>query len=160
MSFQKQVNITPALGVAGEFASVNPFFSLVAGEGQLTAGDDGLTVGVFGFADMATGKVSNAYADGNRIGFVIRNYNALITTYGAQSSMVIPAGHVVTLISNGDVFAKCADATVGQKVLALKADGTLKAVDVGVDATATELETGYIIAEVSVDDLVKITKEG
>ena len=61
MPFQKVVNSYQAPAVAGDFASTNPNASMLAGEGALVAGDSGVTVGVFAWAD-ADGKVSNKKA--------------------------------------------------------------------------------------------------
>ena len=46
--FQKQVNLTPAPAVAGDYASANPHVSVLAGPGGLVAGVGGVTVGTSG----------------------------------------------------------------------------------------------------------------
>ena len=83
MSFQKAVQLYQAPAVAGDFAAHNPNASMLAGEGALVSGTDGVTVGVFAWAD-ADGKVSNKKTAGARIGFVHREQQASITTYLAE----------------------------------------------------------------------------
>ena len=78
MSFQKAVQPYQAPAVAGDFAAHNPNASMLAGEGALVSGTDGVTVGVFAWAD-ADGKVSNKKTAGARIGFVHREQQASIT---------------------------------------------------------------------------------
>lgn len=124
MSFQSNVNITPAPGVAGSFASANPNASVLAGPGAFVAGANGCNVGVFGWADV-NGLVSSGGA-GLPTGFVHRDMNALITQWLGSSSMNIPVGQPVTLMSAGDFWAKTATAaTVGQKVYASYTDGSI-----------------------------------
>ena len=72
MSFQKAVNPYQAPAVAGDFAAHNPNASMLAGEGALVSGTDGVTVGVFAWAD-AEGKVSNKKTAGARIGLSTAN---------------------------------------------------------------------------------------
>ena len=45
MSFQKAVQPYQAPAVAGDFAAHNPNASMLAGEGELVSGTDGVTVG-------------------------------------------------------------------------------------------------------------------
>lgn len=135
MSFQTQVNQYPAPAVAGDFASANPRASVVAGEGQFVAGSGGVTVGVF--ARAVSGVVSNGGA-GPATGFVHRDMQALITTYLSGDSMVIPEGLPVTLHSAGDFWAKFAGgATIGQKVYASYADGSVSAAAASSPPTST-----------------------
>jgi hypothetical protein len=130
--FQTSVTTLPALGVAGDFASANPYFSYDAGPGGLVAGANGLTVGRFAWvapypldADNA-GQVANNNGIGQVAGFVHRSQRALITTYLADASMVVPAGLDVSLMTGGDFLMKndgTADALMGQKAYADLATG-------------------------------------
>jgi hypothetical protein len=130
--FQTAVTTVPALGVAGDFASANPCFSYDAGPGGLVAGANGLTVGRFAWvapypldADNA-GQVANNSGSGPVAGFVHRSQRALITTYLADASMLVPAGLDVSLMTGGDFLAKndgTADGLVGQKAYADLATG-------------------------------------
>lgn len=158
MGFQTKVNVYPAVGVAGDFASNNPIFSLVAGEGQLKAGEDGVTVGVFAFADMATGLVSNKYEEGNRCGFVPRSLNLPLLGYNQEASLLIPQGREITLIATGDFIVNLDSGNVGDAIIASKEDGTVTAV---ADAEGADgIDTGYVLASIPRNGLAKITKLG
>jgi hypothetical protein len=111
--FQKQVNLTPALAVAGDFASANPRASVLAGEGGLIAGEGGVVVGKFAWVDPADQKTVNSYglATAAPDGFVHREQQALITTYLAESGNVIPEGLPVVLHNEGDFWALLAGST-------------------------------------------------
>ena len=93
MSFQKAVNPYQAPAVAGDFAVYNSNASMLAGEGALVSGTDGVTVGVFAWAD-AEGKVSNKKTAGARIGFVHREQQASITAYLAEHGNQILPGQI------------------------------------------------------------------
>lgn len=159
MGFQKQVNIYPASGIAGDFASNNPIFSLLAGEGQLKAGEGGVKVGVFAFADMKTGLVTNKHEDGTRCGFVARAQNLPIIGYNEEASLVIPQGREITLIATGDFFVNLATGDIGDAIVASKADGTVKAV-ADASAETDSIDTGFKLASVPANGLAKITKLG
>lgn len=162
MAFQTKINRTLPLGVAGDFASTNPYASMLAGEGKLVAGDGGLTVGIFGFADLDTGKATNVFAAGARCGFVHRNNNALITGIHEAASMVIPEGRMVTLFTTGDFFTVFdAAVTAGQLVAAQEADGKPVAYDASATLPADSVATSYKVAETAeAGKLTKITTLG
>jgi hypothetical protein len=131
MPFQTQVGVQPAVAVAGDFASSNPRNSVLAGQGGLVAGPNGVTVGRFAWAvapldDVgAPTSVSNT-GFGPVTGFVHREQQALITTYLAESSMLVPQGFPITLFSTGDFWVKndgTTTALFGQKCYANYADG-------------------------------------
>ena len=156
MPFQTSVNITPAPAVAGDFASANPNASVLAGPGAFVAGTGGANVGLFGWAD-ANGLVTNA-GSGVPTGFIHRDMQALIVTWLAEASMNIPAGQPVTLMSAGDFWAKTlTTATVGQKVFAVLADGTIKTGAAGA-TIAGAIETKWFVGSAAAaNELVKIT---
>lgn len=140
--FQSQVNVTPALGVAGDFASSNPRASVLAGAGGLVAGASGVTVGKFAWVDPSDGVTT--YSRGTQgaapNGFVHREMNALITAYLAESSMTIPQGFPVTLFNEGDFFARVTGstaATVGAAVYASYATGDITIGSAASSASAT-----------------------
>ena len=127
MGFQTQVNLQQAAAVAGDFASANPRSSVVAHEGTLVAGSSGVTVARFAWATSA-GLVSNT-GTGKPTGFVHRRQgSALITTYLAETSNLIPQGFEVTLMAAGDYWAtiNVSSATIGQKAFASLTDGTMQ----------------------------------
>lgn len=157
MGFQKTLNRDLPVGVEGDFASTNPYHTVLAGEGALKAGSAGVKIGVFAWADPATGLVSNAQVANGVLGFVRRDNTALITQYLAESSMLIPAGFGITLYDKGDFWARFAGgATIGQKVFASIVDGSLSA---AASAPANTVDTGFVVASTAAAGaLAKITK--
>lgn len=112
--FQTSVGATLAPAVAGDFASANPKFMFPAGPGGLVAGVDGVTVGLACWlvpapvdADGSGQQVLNrGDLGGYPIGIIPRTQQALITTYLANSSMVIPKGFQVEVMIGGDIWVK------------------------------------------------------
>ena len=123
MPFQKTVNQQAAYGVAGDFASTNPFASVLAGGGEFVAPASGILVGNFAWFGPA-GQVSQSYVSGYQIGFVGRNEQALITQFLGETSLLIPPGFPVIAFNGGDFWAKFeGGATPGQTVYADKTNG-------------------------------------
>ena len=131
-SFQSQVYTQPAPGVAGDFCDHNPRHTVDAGPGGLVAGASGVYVGRFAWAtDPADGDGSPAVVNntgfGQVTGFVHREQGvALITTYLAASSNLVPPGFGITLHSSGGFWAKndgVTEAQPGMKAFANIADG-------------------------------------
>lgn len=121
--FQSQVNTYQAPGVEGDFASTNPFASVLAGPGQLVAPAGGARVGSFMWVGPQ-GQVSQSFVAGWQIGFLGRNEQALITAYLASFAMIVPQGFTINLFNEGDFFARFpAGGTVGQNVYADPNDG-------------------------------------
>ncbi|PCP71435.1 hypothetical protein CQA25_18735 [Morganella morganii] len=157
MGFQTKMNNDLPLGVAGDFASANPRFSMLAGEGQLKSGADGVTVGLFAWADEK-GLVSNKKTAGALIGFVHRNNQALIAQYGAESTMLVPAGREITLMTGGDYLVELeAGGTRGQFIVADVATGKAKAVDTINPEDATVEATPYRVAKTVTSGLTKMS---
>ena len=128
MSFQTLTNQQPAPAVAGDFASKNPRATVLAGPGGLVAGAAGVTVGRFAWYDLATATLVSNTGIGAPNGFVANEHRALITTYLAETSYVIPAGFEMTMFDAGDFWAKndgTVAAVLGQKVYASNATGQL-----------------------------------
>lgn len=157
--FQKQVNLTPALAVAGDFASSNPRATVLAGEGDLVAGVGGVTVGRFAWAD-ANGLVTNAGAAAPS-GFLHREQQALITTFLAETSNLVPAGLPVTLHNEGDFWALLTGpnpAVIGSAINAVLADGNVTA---GAAVGGTSIVTRFKAqSAAAVGELVKISTWG
>lgn len=155
--FQTQVGVQPAPAVEGDFASKNSNrYSVLAGAGALVAGAAGLTVGRFAWtsyggapdSDEAPSIVNNT-GSGPVAGFVGRqSLNALITTYLAASSMLIPQGFPVgNLYSGGDFWCKNAGSgycQIGMKAYAAFADGSITFA-----ATGSPTKTGALTAAVA-----------
>lgn len=130
--FQRSAQLQQAAAVAGDFASANPRSSVVSHEGTFVAGAAGVTVARFAWASAA-GVVSNA-GQGVPTGFVPRRQGvALITTYLAETSLVIAPGFEVNLMKDGDYWVAplVNPASIGQKVFANFADGTIQTAAAG-----------------------------
>lgn len=125
--FQTSVNANPAPAVEGDFASANPWFSQIAGPGQIVAGANGVTIGRFAWLDPTGTAASNVGFGGTPSGFVGRaGHPGMITEYLQIASMVVPAGFPVTLYAGGDFWARTSTvAQIGQKVYANYADGSI-----------------------------------
>jgi hypothetical protein len=124
MPFQSQINDVQAPGVEGDFASTNPYASVLAGPGALVAPEGGVRVGSFAWVGPL-GQVSQSYVAGWQIGFVGRNEQALIVDFLGESTLVVPAGFMIVLFNGGDFWAKFpAGGTVGNNVYADPNDGT------------------------------------
>ena len=141
--FQQFVTLYPAVGVWGGRASNNPTATVDAGQGNFAAGASGVTVGKFGWQVLTplTGRaVINSFsptAPAIPDGFVGNEQQALITTWLAQSGLVVPAGYPVTLYNRGDFWAKSVygPVTIGQKVYANLFSGDVLGGVTGLNAT-------------------------
>lgn len=145
MGFQTQVYTQQAAAVVGDFASSNPRYSVVSHEGTLIAGSSGVTVARFAWAN-SSGQVANT-GTGKPTGFVHRRQgSALITTYLAETSNLIPQGFEVTLMATGDYWATVTvgTATVGQKAFASLTDGTMQPGNAGATISGY-IETDFFI---------------
>lgn len=146
--FQTTVNATPAPAVAGDFASANPRATVPTSDRGFVAGSAGVTVGRFAWADDATNITVTNFGTGAPTGFVARSGQVgLITTWLAETSMVIPAGLPVTLHSAGDFWVKndgSAAVTIGLKAYANYATGQITFA-----ATGTPPSGGSVTASVA-----------
>jgi len=109
MAFQSIVNTQPALGAAGDFASLNPRYTYDAGQGGVVAGASGVTVGNAVWVtspqdNNAAPVTANNFGFGPITGIVMNERNGLITTYLANSSLVIPKGFPVTVYTSVDAI--------------------------------------------------------
>lgn len=155
--FQTRMNNDLPLGVAGDFASTNPHFSMLAGEGQLKSGATGVTVGLFAWADEK-GLVTNVKTAGALIGFVHRNNQAIISAYGEGATMLVPKGREITLMTGGDYFVVLeAGGKRGQFIVADVATGKAKAVDAIDPDDATVEATPFRVAKTVTSGLTKMS---
>ena len=145
--FQNQVFVQPAVAVAGDFASANPYATFDAGAGGLVSGASGLTVGAFAWVAPphdpdGTASIASNTGVGNTAGFVHRHQQALITAFLGDATQLIPQGFPVALMTQGDFWVKNSGATVaipGQKAFANFNNGlvTFAASGSGPSATVT-----------------------
>ncbi|MBN1085627.1 hypothetical protein JNO12_12865 [Erwinia aphidicola] len=154
MAFQTQLNQYPAPGVEGDFASTNPTASYLAGEGQLVAGSQGVTVGRFAWA--VNGVVTNAGTSAPS-GFVHREGQATLITWLAASTMTVQPGIPMTLMTAGDFWARTSTAaTIGQKVFASTTTGQIQTGAAGATIDGY-VETKFVAGSVAAaGELVKI----
>jgi hypothetical protein len=124
MPFQTTINDYQAIGVPGDFASLNPYSSVLAGNNALVAPAGGLIVGNF-FWVGPTGQTSQSFVSGWQIAFLGRNMQALITQFLEEATMVVPEGFMVTGFNGGDFLANFpAGAAASDYVFADPNDGT------------------------------------
>jgi hypothetical protein len=143
---QQLVTTQPAPGIAGDFCSANPRYSVDAGPGGLIAGPNGVAVARFAWAsynnvdgNSAPAAVNN-FGSGPVTGFVGRAQQGLITTYLSDAGVTIPAGFMVTLYSAGDFWATNSGATQalpGMKAYASYATGLITFAATGNATTAS-----------------------
>lgn len=125
MSFQSQVHRYPAPGVVGAIASMNPLATVPAGPGGLVAGSAGVYVGRFAWnvypVAGGPGQGQN-FAPTPRVpdGFVCNQQQATIPSLMDDSSLLVPAGTMLTEHIRGDFWAQstCSEAAIGNKVFA------------------------------------------
>lgn len=123
--FQSSVNQYLAPGKPGDFASANPRAVVLAGEGQIVAASAGVTVGRFAWLDSTNTYASNT-GTGVPAGFIANELQAVLQTVLDEESYVVPGGYPLTLYSQGDFWARTANAAVsGNKVYASLVDGTI-----------------------------------
>lgn len=163
--FQSAVNIYPAQGVPGAFASTNPVVSTALGRIANTT----LTIGGFCWDDTSNpGQVKNT-GSGKPLGFVARDIiypiNTLVAfpedgTAGNTTNMV-PIGGSVNVQVEGDFYVLVSESvTAGQKVFASTTDGTVKAGTAG-STVSGAVETDWAFMQAGDEgDIVVISNYG
>lgn len=146
-AFQTAVASDPSPGIEGGFAGGNPYFSLVTpDEGMFVGGSIPPNIGAFGWVNTANGQVSAQHPGvaTYRIGFVHRDQPAIVNAAGmfASSSLATIAGQPIGLAEDGTFWARfAAGATIGQKVYASYADGSVTSAATATPATVTRSVT-------------------
>lgn len=137
MGFPRQVNSSMAIGKPGEKASDNPV-SYVAG--QTVAGSNGCFASRFAWitAGQTKDEIYNPATfsntgTGKPAGIVeATTFQTIIDSLYNDHTMIIPEGSGVNIAQTGDYFVVVsAGATVGQKVFAKEADGTISTASAG-----------------------------
>lgn len=156
-AFQTSVTVQPAPAVAGDFASSNPRHSFDAGPGGLIAAAAGLIVGRAAWVggDLldanSAGQVAANTGFGSIAGFVHREQQGVLSAFLAESSLVIPGGYAVSILTGGDLWVKndgSGQATVGMKAYANYADGKITFAATG-SATGATCASSSIAASTS-----------
>lgn len=151
--FQQQVNVQPAVAVAGDFASRNPYSTVDAGPGALVAGALGVSIGRFGWAVPPTdpdgaNSIVNNFGAGVPTGFVHREMQGTQPTYLAFAGNQILPGMMVTLFNGGDFWVindGTTPAEVGMKAYADFSTGKVSFAATGSPAQSASV-TGSIAA--------------
>jgi hypothetical protein len=147
MGFPRQVNVQAAPAVLGDFCDNNPRATVNAGQGALVAGPGGVTVGRFAWVNPEDGRTVNNYGAGAPSGFVLRDQQAIITEYLAETTLTMYPGAPITLFAAGGfwvVNAGASSTAVGQAAYAQNSTG---AVQFGSNFTGASV-TGSIAANV------------
>lgn len=171
MGFQRQVNTSPAPAVWGDWASRNPRATFDAGPGGLVAGSNtvtdpiigttlmGVVVGRFAWATPSPADpdggptIVNNTGVGQPTGIVHREEQAAITQYLADSTMVIPQGFMVVLMTAGVVWAKnegTTECVQGMQAVVSYANGAVSFQAAGGSAPSTSASTSTIAAGTAV----------
>ncbi len=158
MPLQQVMNINLAPGVAGQRVSTNPFAYILADEGQLVAGENGLTVARFGWRDATNPYAINNTGTGAPLGFIENTGMALTVSIRDEAAMLIPQGKEVKVAAAGDYYAKTTtNTTIGQKVFAKLTDGTIQTGAAGATIAGYAETDFYASTEVIAGELVKIS---
>lgn len=172
MGFQTQIGAQPVIGVAGDFASSNPRFTVLAGAGALVAGLS-LFVGRFAWTTSpldpeGSPSVANSTGGGPVTGFLHREQQGLITQFLSTASMQVPVGFGITLCAGGDFLVVndgAAAAQIGMKAYANYADGKVTFAATGTTAAGAAATGSIAAATASVTgsitgDLLSVTAVG
>lgn len=152
--FQQQVNLQPAIGVAGDFASSNPRSTVVSSQAGLVAGVS-LFAGRFAFTTvpydiMNAPTIANSFGTGKVAGFVHRNQQGLILGYLQEASQQVQPGAQVALFDKGDFFCindGTTEALLNMKAYANYVDGKVTFALTGAPSTGASTSNGAIAAE-------------
>jgi hypothetical protein len=128
MGFPRQVNVQGAPAVLGDFADANVGIrtTVDAGAGAFVAGEDGVRVGSFVWADASNTAVHNT-GQGPVTGFIHRDQQAIITAYLADSTLTMYPGAPITVFNGGSFWARndgSVTTTIGMSAYASYADGS------------------------------------
>lgn len=139
MSFPTAVRLQPEVGVPGTRASMNPI-SVISRLAQ-----SAVTVARFVWPGTDTDNQVQNTGTGNPLGLAITDQIGIIPNYLQEYSMQVPAGFPVQVAEQGEFFASSANAaTLGQKVFATLADGTLQFGAAGATVTGA-IETPFVV---------------
>ncbi|NIG77853.1 hypothetical protein F3J34_30265 [Klebsiella sp. Ap-873] len=155
--FQREVEVYSGVGQEGQPASNSPIIAAAGGPNAFKAGDSGLSMCRFAWRDTTNPKKLNNAGAGKPVGYVMNNANATID-YLQSASLLIPKGREASPIVGGDFWARSATvATVGQKVFAVLADGTIKTDAAGSTVTGAVETDWYVSSGAAVGGLIIIS---
>ena len=141
-TFQQQVNSSPAKGVPGDRAAMNPHVYVIGNplaEGRVTLGN-------FVWDGSQAGLAKNS-GSGKPLGFVERVFAYYDLGLGQPGCLSIPDRAPLLVARKGDYLAVAATAaTRGQKVFAVLSDGSLKTGASGASISGA-VETDWAVIE-------------
>lgn len=160
VGFPSTVQKYPAKGKPGEKASLNP---VVYTDRNYIAGDDSVTVGNFVWADPDNPEpvdyqpsghgsgilaaLSTGAAGASPVGIVENTLTFVNDDLRSVGTMIVPKGSNLSTIRRGDLYvAASTAASLGQKVFAVLADGTIKTGAAGA-TVAGAIETAWEVTE-------------
>lgn len=110
----------------GAFASTNPRAVMLAGSVAYRAGEDGLAVARFAWADSITGFATNERTDARQLlGFVLPVFDGINAVRVSRGVRYIRPGLGVTMMAAGDFWVRFPHgASAGQRVYAALVDGS------------------------------------
>lgn len=153
MAFKKTVNTYPGIGIPGAYATINPIVSTA----KVYVASTACNIGGFVWADASKAGCVNPTGTDRPLGFAVREITNPLGI-DVEASNVVPVGYPVSVEVKGDFFAvTLTKATVGQKVFAVLADGTIKT---GAAQTTVEgaVETDFeVIQAGSANDVIIIS---
>ncbi|MDE2426230.1 MAG: hypothetical protein KGO96_10040 [Elusimicrobia bacterium] len=159
-SRQTQVGVLPAPAVEGNFADMNPRFTVLGGPGGLVAGSAGVYVGRFAWLSYQGADPDNAPTILNSFGFGAPDgliprpgQQSLITQYLSDSTLLIQQGAPVWAMSSGGLWVKntgASYATIGLKAYANLNNGQVTFAATGsastVSLTSSSIAAGTAVA--------------
>jgi hypothetical protein len=144
MAFQTEVNIYQAPGREGSFASCNAAFAVVPPAEGFRTGKDGVTMARFVWRDASNDVLVNNTGTGAPLGFVGNEMTGIIGVLDA-TTMHIYQGAQVSVYMTGDFWGRSAtETTIGQKVFAVLADGSIKTGAAGATVDGA-VETPFVV---------------
>lgn len=139
MALKQTVKTYPGIGIPGAYAAINPIVSTAKGYVASAA----CNIGGFVWADTEKKGCVKPTGTGRPLGFAVREISNPLGI-NVEASKTVPVGYPVSVEVKGDFFAvTTTNATVGQKVFAVLADGTIKTGDAQTtfaDAVETDFE--------------------
>lgn len=143
MAIQRTVNTYPGIGIPGAYAAINPIVSTAKGYVASAA----CNIGGFVWADADKKGYVKPTGTGRPLGFVVRKITNPLGI-DVKASNTVPVGYPVSVEVKGDFFAvTTTDATVGQKVFAVLADGTIKTGGTAQEPIGDAVETDFEVIQ-------------
>lgn len=153
MALQKTVNTYLGIGIPGAYAAINPIVSTA----KVYVASAACNIGGFVWADEENEGYVKPTGTGRPLGFAVREITNPLGIK-VEASNVVPVGYPVSVEVKGDFFAvTTTEASVGQKVFAVKANGTIRT-GTARDSVEGAVETDFeVIQAGSAKDVIIIS---